>query len=102
MIRHTDPDFYKKIRCLDIGAYDKEIDHDVLQEAENLETTKSQTKYSVKCLTIEEMKALKFLKLVEYYKKNKKWCPTEYVEDGINLGMFWLSIRNGHTSITEV
>lgn len=101
MIRHTDPEFFKKMRCLDMNSYEREDSPDELERLEQEETINTQCRYSVKCVSLEELKELKLNMVIEYYKKNGRWVKTDYTENGFKLGIFWLSVRNGHTRISD-
>lgn len=101
MIRYNDPEFFKKMRCLDMYSYDKNESPEELETLEQNKTIQTQSNYSIKCVSLEELKELKLNMIINYYKKHGQWVKTGYIENGYKLGIFWISIRNGHTSITE-
>jgi superfamily II DNA or RNA helicase len=101
MIRHNDPEFFKKMRCLDVSSYEKDESPEELDRVEQNETIHTRCKYCVKCVSLEELKELKLNMIIEYYNKNGEWVKFKYEENGYKLGSFWLSIRNGHTRIND-
>lgn len=101
MIRDSDPEFYKKIQCLDVGAYDRKDSDDDLQTYEEKETLKRRSDCSVVCVTLAELKDRKLNICIQYFKKYGKWPPCAYTENGMNIGIFWMCIRIGHTSLSD-
>lgn len=100
-IRNCDPEFYKKISCLDVGAYDRTDENSDLEEYEEKETIRQRAECTVECLTLAELKERKFEMCIRFRLETGKWPIYGQMVDGINIGTFWNSLRNGHTKLTD-
>jgi superfamily II DNA or RNA helicase len=101
MMRTNDPEFFKRMRCIDINSYERTDSQEELDLLEKNNTIQTQSNYSVKCVSLEELKEMKLNMVLTYYKKHGKWVKFKYVENGYRIGIFWQSVRNGHTSIND-